>query len=155
MFHSTQIHSMSQRNDTSAEYLAGWRRERAEFENYRRRIEAEKDASVQRQRMSVVEPLLGVADNFKSVVRHVPEEIKDNPWTQGVLHVMRQFEQLLQDQGIALIEEVDVSFEPALHEAIETVADDKKETGQVVEVLQVGYKMGESVLRPAKVKIVE
>lgn len=155
MIHSTQLHSTASATDKAQEYLMGWRRERAEFENYRRRVNEERETSKQKQRMAVIEPLLGVSDNLKSVVQHVPEDIADNPWTQGVLHVTRQFEQALEDQGITAIADTGVEYEPSLHEVIETVADDSQESGQIIEVLQVGYRMGESVIRPAKVKIVE
>lgn len=136
------------------EYLDGWRRARAELDNFRKRMAEEQMRERERVTMELVEPLLGLADNFRAVVAHVPAELRDNAWAAGVVHVARQLESVLESYGVAVMpfgkEQV---FDPARHEALETVKREGVRSGMVVEVVQPGYVMGERVIRPARVKV--
>lgn len=151
MIHATQTHGVP--SAAEAEYLAGWQRARAELDNFRKRITAQQQEYGQQARAAAVASLLVLADNFQAIVKHVPPELEPHSWTQGVLHVARQFEQLLQGYGVALIAETGVPFNPALHEAIAQVKQKEMESGLVAEIIQPGYKLGENVLKPARVKV--
>lgn len=149
--YSTQVHGVPSTKE--ADYLDGWRRERAEFQNFRKRLEGRQSEYTRRAKATAVGSLLNLADSFQAVVKHIPKEVASHSWTQGVQHVARQFEQLLQDQGVAVISETNVPFNPAVHEAIEQIKNKEIKSGIVLEVIQPGYKLGEHILKPARVKI--
>lgn len=151
MIASSQVHGLPGRREQ--EYLTGWQRERAELENLQKRLAQERVALKNQAEASVVRSLLGLADNFRAVVQHAPEHLQDNNWATGVIHVARQFEQLLAEYGVSKIEPANAEFDPTLHEAVETVTNKQLKSGIVVEVIQPGYKMGENIIRPAKVKV--
>lgn len=151
MIHAQQSHGHPSRQ--AQEYLEGWQRARAEFANFRSRmLEQQQHISRQAQRQAI-EPLLAVTDNFRAVTQHVPQELRDNPWVQGVLHVSRQLEQLLTDLGVQIVEVAGVPFDPRQHEAVEEREDSTVPSGTVLSVLQVGYRLGDELVRPARVTV--
>jgi molecular chaperone GrpE len=151
MIYSAQLHSPP--NEQAAQYLAGWQRARAELDNARRRMQESRESDRARIQREFLRELLPLADNFQAVVSHVPDDQKGNPWADGVLHVARQFEQLLADFGILPIKALGRPFNPAEHDAIESVRQRGASSGQVVEVIQQGYTFRDEILRPAKVKV--
>lgn len=151
MTHATQLHSLA--DTQSQEYLDGWKRARAEVANLRERMGQEISQGRMRAQRDIAEELLSVADNFKALTVHVPADIEENPWAQGVLHVARQFEQVLTDFGVISVDPTGQEFDPNLHEAVEQVDAEGKPSNTVVEVLQQGYVMNDVVLRPAKVRV--
>ena len=151
MIHSMQTHGLPSIREQ--EYLTGWQRAAAELDNFKKRLAGEQGKQRDRAREDVIASLLNLADNFQSIVTHMPESLVENNWAQGVTHVAKQFERLLKDHGVSVIKASDGEFNPALHEAVETVKDKKLKSGVVVEVIRPGYKLGENVLRPAQVKV--
>ncbi len=153
MIYSSYVHGTPATREQ--EYLAGWQRARADLDNFRKRILSEQEQQHHRLRAEVGQALLEVADSFHAVIQHTPAKLKEDSWAQGVLHVARQFKRLLADYGIDLISAVDQTFDPTLHEAVAKTKKEGTRGGRVVEVLQPGYKMGNIVIRPAKVKVAE
>lgn len=153
MISASQLHGMP--TNREQEYLEGWQRARAELDNIRKRMLAEQGHQRQHMRAEMGQALLEVADSFYAVLQHLPPKLHDNSWAQGVLHVSRQFERLLQNYDITPINTVDEKFNPTLHEALAKVRVKDTESGHVVEIMQPGYKMRDIVLRPAKVKVTE
>lgn len=151
MMSASQVHGVGE--TSAAEYLAGWQRERAEFDNFRKRVASEHQQREMRLKAQALSTLLAVADTFQVMAKHVPQDLQNHSWAQGVLHVARQMEQLLEQQGIAPIIETGVPFNPSLHEAIAQVKDKKIKSGLVLEIIQPGYKLGDNVLKPARVKV--
>lgn len=133
------------------EYLEGWQRARADLENLQKRTQIEKQDYKSFLKRDMAEALIPLADNFRSLVAHAPDANKD-PWVAGVTHVARQFEQNLTDFGIEIIENIGEAFDPAIHEA---VGEEEKEgqEGKVLAVTQAGYKIGDVIIRPAKVTV--
>lgn len=150
MIYAHQTHGGISRE---AEYLDGWRRARAELDNFKKRLAAAQHASRQQAQAAALESLLTFADNFQIMLKHIPQELENHSWVEGVKHVARQLDQLLTEHGVALIAETNIPFDPSVHEAVDQVKNTKIKSGLVVEVTQPGYKMGDSVLKPAKVKI--
>lgn len=148
--HASQIHAPA--TSREQEYLAGWQRARAELLNFKQRTAAAQSQERTRLTRDILEPLLTLADNFQAVAAHLPSELKDNAWAQGVVHVSRQLDQILQQYGLQPIAESNRPFDPAIHEAIEEVESPGK-AGRVVQVVQVGYQLGDTVLRPARVRV--
>lgn len=151
MIHATQAHGFPSAKE--AEYLDGWRRARAEFDNYRKRVTREQAELVERARAAAVQNLLIVADNFRTMTKHMPPDLAQNQWAQGVAHIARQLEQLLLQQGVSIISQTNVPFDPAIHEAIEKIQAQEIKSGFVLEIIQPGYKLGEHILKPARVKV--
>lgn len=136
------------------EYFTGWQRTLADLDNLRKRLHGEREQFRSYESRRMIEPLIALADNFRALVLHVPQEFQTHAWAQGVLHVARQFEQLMQEMGVKIIEGEHKPFDPHTQEAVEKV----KHRGQsdiVVQVMQPGYMIGDIVVRPAKVKVSE
>lgn len=148
MIPAQKIHGDS--GSKEQEYLEGWKRARADLENTKKRMA---DAHAQHRtstKRELVESLLSLADNFRSLIDHAPKE--QDAWDEGVVHIARQFEQTLIGFGVALIADTGIKFNPMIHEAVAEVKGEQ-EPGTVTEIVQVGYMLGEIVLRPAKVKV--
>lgn len=147
--HASHFHRVGETKEQ--EYLEGWRRARAELDNFRRRVKEEKVGQQQMALQALIVELLPLADNLRAMAAHVPVELVAHPWVEGVLHVERQFSRLLTQLGVEILGVAGEKFNPAWHEAVEKMGGG--EEVRVVAVLQPGYKMGEKVLRPAKVKV--
>lgn len=133
------------------EYLDGWKRARADLENLQKRMADTMEQQRDAMKKDIAYSLIALADNFRSLAEHVPDP-KD-PWAAGVLHIARQFEQTMSEFGIEVIADVGKDFNPAFHEALEEVEREGEKPGTIVELVQAGYKVGASVIRPAKVKV--
>ena len=129
-------------------------RSMADFKNYKRRTEQERDELIRNASAGLVIKLLPVLDDMLRALEHVPSDVENNPWFNGVKQVQRKFELVLEGQGVAPIEAVGKEFDPNFHEAVmyEEVGDDA-ESNIVLQELQRGYKIGDRVLRPTMVKV--
>lgn len=151
MIHSRQSHGVQGKQEL--EYLEGWQRARAELDNFRRRMAGEQSRRDEQSRVLAVSHLLTVAEHFQAIVKHVPPDLQNHAWVQGVLHVAREFEQVLKDQGVEVINQVQIAFDPTVHEAVDQEKTSEAKSGLVLEIIQPGYKLGDSVLKPARVKV--
>jgi len=136
-----------------AEYLDKYRRSAAAFDNYRKRQQRDQERQTQQLTASVVRDLLPVADDLERAVEHVPNDGLDQPWVQGVALIQQKLQKLLQSYGITEIEAKGMPFDPNFHESLFTEASDEHPEGTVLEVYERGYKLGDLVVRPAKVKV--
>lgn len=114
----------------------------ADYQNLSKRVEREKETFVKFANAVLILKMLPVLDNLERASEH----LKD----QGIELVLKQFKESLSSEGVTEITAHGQEFNPELHEAVEKV---KGEEGRVVEVLEKGYKLGEKVIRPAKVKV--
>jgi len=153
MPHANHLHGEAQQK--AAEYLAGWQRSRAELDNFKKRMQAGLSQQQEQQLRSMVEPLLGLNDNFRAMVAHVPADLRDHPWVSGATHIARQFNDILTSFGVVTLEPLGEAFDPRRHEAIQHVEGSGQASGTVVEVVQAGYQLRETLLRPAKVKVAQ
>lgn len=135
-----------------AEMLDALQRSRAEFANYRRRIEQEREQLRLRAGESIVRKLLPVADDFERALRMAPEEVSANPWFEGMRLVERKLWGVLEAEGVSPMESVGQPFDPSRHEAV-MVDDEVSNADTVVEEYQRGYLVNDTVLRPAMVKV--
>lgn len=136
------------------EYLDSLKRERASFQNYRKRVEHER---VEQQRMAtgnVLMKLLPILDDFHRAMDAIPDEQR-NEWFEGVALIQRKLERFMQDEGVTEIDALGQVFDPNFHEAVGVDGDTGAESGTVTQVLQRGYKHGDRVLRPAMVRVAE
>jgi molecular chaperone GrpE len=134
------------------EYLALAQRTQADFENYRKRVARESAAAQGRGVASLAKELLPALDNLD---RALEAAAQDDPLLEGVRLVRSELDAALARVGIESFSPVGESFDPALHEAMATIEQpvDGAESGTVVEVYQPGYRLGASIIRPARVVV--
>ncbi len=133
-----------------SELKAGWQRTQADFINYKKQAAEEKAKYCRAANADLIYELLPVLDNFALAAKHLPEDLKENNWAQGIKQIERQLEDILASVGLEKIESLDQEFNPALHEAVEHKASEKPEDIIIEEILP-GFKFDGEVLRPAKV----
>jgi molecular chaperone GrpE len=134
-------------------YLDSWQRERADFINYKRRIEREtKDANASAA-LAMLTHLLPIIDDFELAMNSIPQDLQGNPWLNGAQLVQRKFQKLLEENSVTVIDPLGEAFDASRHEAIMIEEDSAHESGHVTATLQKGYLAGDKVLRPARVKV--
>lgn len=131
----------------------GWQRERAEFQNYKRRVERETRDSYQNATLDVLKGVLPIIDDFERAMTNVPPALASDSWVQGVTLIQKKFSQMLNEYHVTPIDPLGEPFDPNRHQALGVDEDTEVESGNVSTVLQKGYLAGESVLRPAIVKV--
>lgn len=129
-------------------------RTRADFENYRKRVDAEKTAAREAGQSSAILKLLPVIDNIERAIAYTPEELKDNSWVQSVGGLVKNLEKSLESLNLKRIEATPgTEFNPELHEAIQFDEDATGEQEVVAEELQSGYTLNGHPIRHAMVKV--
>lgn len=130
------------------------RRQLAEFENFRKRSEREKQAMFETGAKSVIEKILPVIDNFERGLATVPEEQKEDPFVDGMNRVYKQMLSELEGIGVKPIEAVGAEFDPNLHNAVMQVESGEYEAGIIAQELQKGYTYRDGVVRHSMVAVV-
>ena len=129
-------------------------RGQAEFENYRKRTERERGELYQHGRDDVLLQFLPVVDNFERALSSLETSEGDaEALRHGVELIHKQFKDALSKFGLEAVEAVGQTFDPHVHEAVTTEATDKHKENTVIQEFQRGYKIGDRLLRPAKVKV--
>lgn len=137
------------------EYMIGWQRERADFNNYKKRAEAAIRESQTNGAIDTLTSLIPVIDDLERAMAHIPPELAENPWVNGVGGIHRKFLKILEERGISVVDPVGQPFQPAIHEAVMSEASTEVESGHVIATLQKGYSYGDRTLRPALVKVAQ
>ena len=133
------------------EYLNGWKRERADFLNYKKDEMERMGQLIKYSNEELILKIIPILDNIYLAESHVPEKLKDNPWIEGFNRIKNQLYGFLQKEGIEPIETIGKQFDPNTMECVEEVECD--ESGVVAEEIQKGYTMHEKLIRVAKVKV--
>lgn len=137
-----------------AELTADLQRNRADFENYRKRGEAEKTAAREAGTASAILKLLPVIDNIERAVAYTPVELKDNAWVKSVAGLVKNLEKSLESLNLQRIEASEgAAFDPALHEAIQFDEDATGDNEVIAEEMQAGYTLRGTPIRHAMVKV--
>lgn len=129
-------------------------RTRADFENYRKRVDAEKSAAREAGQSGAILKLLPVVDNIERAIAYTPEELKDNSWVQGVASLVKNLEKSLESLNLKRIDaKPGTEFNPEIHEAIQFDEDATGDKEVIAEELQGGYTLNGRVIRHAMVKV--
>ena len=137
-----------------AELTADLQRVRADFENFRKRVEIDKQQSEQRGAAKTALKLLPVIDTIERAIVHIPKDIIEHKWVQGVAGLIKQLDKALAGMDIKRIDaSKETQFNPELHQAIQMDDEAKGEKEVIAEELQAGYTMGSDVIRHAMVKV--
>ena len=125
----------------------------ADFENYRRRVERDRSTAARSGKRDIILSLLEVLDGFDHALQHTgnaPSSV-----SEGVRALQRKLLSLLEAQGVTRFESLGQTFNPELHDAIGSVQSEEMEPGVVAEEVQSGYRWGDDVLRPARVRVAQ
>jgi molecular chaperone GrpE len=140
------------------EYLDLAKRTKADFENYRKRMASEVQVAAGRGKAEVVRDVLPVLDDLERAIQAAgldPEGDSEDGLAHGVLLVFRSLRESLVRNGIEAVEPTGERFDPNWHEALSKQPADGAEAGTVIETLQKGYRLGEQLIRPARVVVAE
>ena len=139
---------LTEKNDLYDKLL----RKQAEFENFRKRSERETQEIYRRSRADILLDILPALDNFELAVRH-SESADAQALREGFQLIYRQLTDVLARYGLEVVEAEGKTFDPELHEAVATEVNEQVEDHTVLEEFQRGYKIGDKLLRPARVKV--
>ena len=128
--------------------LAGWQRAQADFINYKRRTEQEKEEISQFTRATLILDLLPALDDLERAFAAIPPRLTKSSWVDGIRLIWNKLQTTLEAQGLSEIKAVGEPFDPHLHEA---VRQDRGREGVVIEEVQKGYKFRDKIIRPTKV----
>ena len=130
--------------------LAGWQRVQADFINYKRRIEQEREDTAKSANAALILSLLPALDDLERALTSIPRQVAKHSWLEGIQLIEHKFRATLETQGLSQIEAVGEPFDPNLHEA---AMQGRGEEGIVVQELQKGYKLHDRVIRPSRVVV--
>lgn len=129
-------------------------RTRADFENYRKRVESEKEQAKVVAKSAIISKLLPIIDDIELAISYAPENLKDNPWVKGVNKLSLKLETSLSNLGVKAIDaKSNTTFDPKLHDAISMDDSSEGEEEIILEELRKGYLYNDAVIRPSMVKV--
>jgi molecular chaperone GrpE len=135
-----------------AEYKDGWQRALADFQNYKRRTDVERDNTYQNAVGNIIKRYLPVLDDMERAMAARPADLA---WGDGIELIYRKLQTILENEGLKRIPAEGQPFDPNFHEAISQEPADGVESGHVIGVVQNGYMLGERVIRPALVRVAQ
>jgi molecular chaperone GrpE len=135
------------------EYLKGWQRARADYDNYLKEEKSRQKNLLQFSQVKILMDFLPLLDNYERALKHIAPDQTSAEFYQGLKQIQTQFESILKEQGIEEVKALGAKFDPRLHEALDQVEAETQEPETVMEVLEKGYLFNGQLLRPSKVKI--
>lgn len=135
------------------DYLALVKRTKAEFINYKRRVEQEMEELAKYANKELVLKLLPIMDDLSRAQESMPEEVARTDWAGGVKLIEKKLTGLLKEEGVSKIESLGQDFDPQQHEALSYEESEEYEDGKVKAVFDNGYRLNERVIRPARVAV--
>jgi molecular chaperone GrpE len=145
-----QIEALTTERDEATrvaeEYLAALQRERAEFQNFKRRTTEERMRDLGLAGEDLIRKVLSVADDFDRAIEARPASIADDPWFDGIAAIDRKLRALLESEGVTSIDaSPGRSFDPREHEAIANVPGTDRPDGEIVDEVRRGYRLRDRV----------
>ena len=137
------------------EYLEGWKRERADFLNYKKDEIERIEGLIKYANEELILKFLPILDNLEIAEKNISENLKENEEVKGLLQIKTQILDFLKSQGLSEIKALGELFDPHFHEAIDEIEDKEKDSGIIIEEVRKGYLLNNKVLRPARVKVVK
>ncbi len=134
--------------DKADRFYANWQRSAADFVNYKRRVEQERQEFARVANAALIINLLPIYDDLERAVNTVDARLAGLNWVQGIEAIYRKFGAMLESMGVQEIPAEGEQFDPNCHEA---VGEQPGEEGKVLHVAQRGYRLGDKVIRPAMV----
>lgn len=151
----TDVSEVEKLKNLTDEYLNGWKRAKADYLNLKKDMEKQLSQSAQFAAAATILELLPIADHFKLAMDHIPQEEKQKEWVKGIVHINKEFYDMLKKFGIETIETVGKEFNPELHEAVSREKKEGVKPHTILKELTPGYKLFDKVLQHAKVHVAE
>lgn len=145
----SEIEQIIQERD---ENLAGWKRSLADFENFKKQFEKEKEALVHFLKADAISKLLPIMANWEIAMKNVPKDQKDSEWIKGITVIKDQLDEFFKKEGLEKVKTIGEKFDPVMHEAMLEEETDGEE-GVILEEFEPGYRIGERVIKYPKVKV--
>ncbi len=137
-----------------AETKDSWLRSRADFDNYKKRVARDADRSYQDAKANIIKVFLGASDDLERALAHRPQGEDINGWVNGIELIQQKLVNLMNKEGVERMEiKPGDEFDPNIHEAITQEDNPDFSEGQIIEVVQPGYKIADRVIRPAMVRV--
>jgi molecular chaperone GrpE len=143
---------LAEATSLAAEYKDGWQRSVADFQNYKRRVDAEKSETYQTAVGSIIKNYLPVLDDIERALAARPADLA---WADGIELICRKLQSILEAEGLKRIETDGQTFDPNFHEAISQEPSDNHASGEIIGVVRNGYMLGDKVIRPAMVRVAQ
>ncbi len=146
---------LKQAKKEKEEYLTGWQKERADFANYKKSEDDRNAVYKENLREHILNRFLTVADSFNMAFSNAEawEKVDEN-WRKGVEYIYSQMNSVFEEYGVKEIGKEGEPFDPNMHESIDTLeTNEKNHDHTIAKVIQKGYKMGNRVIRPARVNV--
>ncbi len=153
-----QIETLTTERDeairSADDYLGALQRERAEFQNFKRRTSEERMRDLGLAGEDLIRKVLTLADDFDRAIETRPASIAEDAWFDGIAAIDRKLRQLLDSEGVTTIDaSAGRPFDPREHEAIANVPGSGRADGEIVEEIRRGYRLRDRVIRPALVAV--
>jgi molecular chaperone GrpE len=137
----------------ASELLDLLRRERADFVNYRHRLQQERAGDRQAAQAGALEHLLPVLDDLDRALERLPSELEEHPWARGVVLSRDRLRRAFEELGLSVLGQAGERFDPAIHEALFYDVRPDQDDRRVAQVVRPGYRLGDRLLRPAQVGV--
>lgn len=137
------------------EYLQGWQRAKADYQNLQKEVAKERQSFAKFAKAQYISELMPLYNNFQMAFGHLPDELQDNEWVQGILHIKDQFSAVLKEMNVEKIKTKNQKFDTSLHEAVSQENSSGRKSGIILREVAPGYTMDGEVLVPAKVVVAE
>ena len=135
------------------EYLNGWKRERADFINYKKEEIERITELIKYANEGLILKILPILDNCLAAEKNIPDDLKKDEHVKGLLQIHQQMRGFLKSQGLEEIKTMGEKFDPNFMEAVEEIENKDKIAGVIIEEIQKGYTLHGQIIRPAKVKV--
>jgi molecular chaperone GrpE len=149
------MQELEQAQAKAQENLDGWQRALADFSNYKRRVERDQSQTYQNAIGMVVKRYLPVLDDLERALNNRPKDSEGAAWASGIELIYRKLATAIEAEGVMVMDAEGQMFDPNFHEAISQEPNSEFESGQIIDVLQKGYLIGDRVIRPAIVRVAE
>jgi len=145
-----EIDDLKEKTNT---YSEGWKRERADFDNYRKRVQRDQEQEKQNRMIDIIKKYLVLHDDLGLAMKNAPSGQENKQWLDGIALILKKMENILETEGIEQINTEKVDFDPNLHEAISHEENPDFQSGQIIEVVKPGYRTKNRIIRPALVRV--
>lgn len=144
---------LDEARSSADEYLDGWQRARADFQNYKKRIERERKDVYQTAAGNILKRFLDVLDDMELALENRPQDGNGAEFANGIELIYQKLIATLEKEGVSLMDVDGQEFDPAFHEALSSEDSEEYESGKIIAVVKSGYVLGDRVLRPALVRV--
>ena len=146
------ISALETEREQSEQYLKNWQYSQAELLNYKKRVEKDQQAHRQWVKADSMQLYIDILDDIELALKTASKDENAAEWSKGIELIRRKMLGVLEKEGVTRIE-TDNGFDPMVHEAVSSEPHPDYESGEIIEVLQHGYRINNRTLRPARVRV--